>query len=439
MYYITRTFKVPENDVTPILSMGYFGKFHSENIMYFLTEIMKTHSIKYNIKNDKDDLDFRCITFPKFNLNDILDKYKNEEKVNKSSKLLVNISKTLPMKSTKKKYKQKWFEHGKGLIMQEDFNPASKGKMDRVILIDIDRGLAWNPMGKQHSKPVKGTGWVWAHPDESMIIEYINNLYDEEWEEEIKTKKKGIAIITKEKRKGSIPVLFSESQSKDTQKAVVEMCEDLKYQPLIVLGFTVDDVLEIALENYNDDSTVMYLSDNYFVISIPTLSEHIEGIDLEDLEITPQYNEPDPAPYKVGILIGQQGSGKSTYCEYLESIGYIIIGEKEAGKIRNKSTKKAIKEFEDQIDEVLKCKKNKKKDYSCEDKKGIIIDATNPSEDSRATYNEIAEEKGIEVVNLWLSKSGFNYNSKREHPVSKIALNMYTSKLELPEEYIRVL
>ena len=95
----------------------------------------------------------------------------------------------------------------------------------------------------------------------------------------------------------------------------------------------------------------------------------------------------------------------------------------------------AITNFENLIDEVLKCKKSK----NCKNKRGIIIDATNPSEESRAVFNIIAKEKNIPVVNLWLSKSGFDYNSKRLTPVSKIALNIYISKLELPEHYIRVL
>jgi predicted kinase len=174
---------------------------------------------------------------------------------------------------------------------------------------------------------------------------------------------------------------------------------------------------------------------------------------LDQLGIAPQDNFPDPAPYSIGILIGQQGSGKSTYSDFLEEEGYIIIREKEAEKIRNRRTQKAIKEFKETIDQVLKCKKKKTTNKNCSSNKtclnkavdnscrprGIIIDATNASEESRQVYNEIAEEMGIDIVNLWLSKSGFDYNSKRESPVSKIALYTYAKNLQLPEDVIRVL
>ncbi len=507
MYYLSRMFKIPAGDINPVLSTAYLGSYHTRNIQYFLTNIMKTYEVVYDIENislgkNVIEPNDKCITFPNFNLDNMIDEYqelrkkkgiqsakgqsisspeqkhvglikkkpiaeekveisktlpvksfkktligkekeeekeeeKQEEKVKKSPRIK-QISKTLPMKSPKRK--SQWEKYGTGIFLEEP-DPVKKGAMDRIYLIDIDRGLAWNPMGKQYSKTGKGTGWVWAHPDEDVIIDYINSLYDEEWEDEEKIKKGKIVITKTVKRKGNIPVFISESQSKDTQQAVLEMCADLEHQPLIILGLPIDEAYELAFELYNNSELMMYRSDECTVISIPTLSDSIEGIELSDLEITPQYNDPDPAPFKLGILIGQQASGKSSYSEYLQSIGYIIIDEKEAGKIRNRSTKKAIKQFEEQIDEVLECKKKKKaspkKKLDCP--KGIIIDATNPSEESRQTYNEIAEEKGIKVVNLWLSKSGFDYNSKREDPVSKIALNKYASKFELPEEYVRVL
>jgi len=91
MYYITRMFKIPENSTNPILSIGYFGFEHTKNITYFLTNIMNLYKIKYENENENlttaeghillnmeipKDLIFRCIIFPKFNLNDILNKYK---------------------------------------------------------------------------------------------------------------------------------------------------------------------------------------------------------------------------------------------------------------------------------------------------------------------------------------------------------------------------
>lgn len=92
MYYITRAFKIPDNDNKSILSIGYFGQSHVERLTYLLTDIMKIYNKKYykdiyailaqmadfneqmGLKVDLD-VNYRCIELPEFNLNEVLDTY----------------------------------------------------------------------------------------------------------------------------------------------------------------------------------------------------------------------------------------------------------------------------------------------------------------------------------------------------------------------------
>jgi len=84
MYYLTRMFKILKDSTNPILSIGYFGVNHTNHISYFLTNIMKLYNLTTNQIPEKAEDIFnayanswsRCITFPKINLNAILDKYK---------------------------------------------------------------------------------------------------------------------------------------------------------------------------------------------------------------------------------------------------------------------------------------------------------------------------------------------------------------------------
>lgn len=328
------------------------------------------------------------------------------------------------------KVKNMWIKYETGEYMKES-SRINFGDMDGVMLIDIDSGLAWSPKGKEHSQPDKDSGWVWGNPNEDVIINYINNLYTDTWEKNGKEKK------------GYIPILYSKSTKNETKEAIVQMEIDLEYRPFIIIGVSLEEVENLVSEHFSKRNKHLFLNDDYDFVTIPKMSKEYEGLNLDDLGLSASDNYPDPAPHKIGILIGQQGSGKSDYCNFLQEKGYIIIDEKEAGKIRNRTTKKAITNFKELINEVLDCKKlqsKQSKTKDCKKKRGIIIDATNPSEESRETYNTIANEMGITVVNLWLSKSGWDYNSRRGvDKVSRIALNIYSSKLELPETYIRVL
>jgi len=306
-----------------------------------------------------------------------------------------------------------WIKHKSGNYYLHTNIKLNKIIYKNLVIIDIDCGLAWNPRGKKYSLPKKDIGWVWAH---SEIPNYIDSFFFDNKNEE-----------------NYLPVLYSENNSKDV---IIEMCEDLNFRPLIILGMTINDAISLAIRLFENQLK------NYKVITIPTLCDEIEGWDLDELDIAAEQNYPDPCPFGIGILIGQQGSGKTRYSKFLAKQGYIIIDEKEAEKIRNKRTKKVIKQFEEYIKLVLKSKKSLK-DFSSIfiENRGIIIDATHATEESRSKYTQIIEELNLDIsiINLWISKSGWHYNSKRQESISKIALNIYSGKFELPLNYKKVL
>ena len=67
LYYITRMLKVPYKSKNANLSIGYMGFTHTENITYFLTEILKIYEV-----NNKVDITYikkeakRCIIFQEY-------------------------------------------------------------------------------------------------------------------------------------------------------------------------------------------------------------------------------------------------------------------------------------------------------------------------------------------------------------------------------------
>ena len=85
LYFLLRTFKKPEGSKKTFISIGYFGAYHTENLKYFLINIMKSYDILYEYKkndymykNRIDQKENRCIEFDKkVDFQDTIDFYKN--------------------------------------------------------------------------------------------------------------------------------------------------------------------------------------------------------------------------------------------------------------------------------------------------------------------------------------------------------------------------
>ncbi len=57
IYYVARSLKTPKNDVNPFLSIGYFGDFHCENLVKFLTDITGWYMLSSSHSTNN-----RCLT-----------------------------------------------------------------------------------------------------------------------------------------------------------------------------------------------------------------------------------------------------------------------------------------------------------------------------------------------------------------------------------------
>lgn len=137
----------------------------------------------------------------------------------------------------------------------------------------------------------------------------------------------------------------------------------------------------------------------------------------------PSQPEPDFPPegqQEMIIMVGQQGSGKTSWVTNIaESLGYILIASEET------SGENTI---------VLKDKKKRLKviNQLLSENKSLIIDATHPTRSSRAELILLARKHHVPVRLFWVSRPGRLYNELRNHPVSEIALRTYTKNFERP-------
>ena len=117
----------------------------------------------------------------------------------------------------------------------------------------------------------------------------------------------------------------------------------------------------------------------------------------------------------MAIMIGIQGSGKSTFCQKYLSTFYRI----------NLDTLKTRHQEQLAIDECFKCGKN------------LVIDNTNPTADERRKYIHRAKKEGYKIVGYFLEskiKDCIERNNQRTGkaciPAKAIAAT--SNKLQLP-------
>ena len=114
IYYILRSFKIPKGDKNPFLSILYSGHFHTRNIKYFLTNIIKYYEIVEEVENKTTDIDpeMRCTYIPNINFNKLaleygvnIDKYE----INPSFKQNIKVSsrRTSKRKTSRKRGSKK--------------------------------------------------------------------------------------------------------------------------------------------------------------------------------------------------------------------------------------------------------------------------------------------------------------------------------------------
>ena len=127
-----------------------------------------------------------------------------------------------------------------------------------------------------------------------------------------------------------------------------------------------------------------------------------------------------PQEQELIIMVGQQGSGKTTWA-------LRIVQEHTYALVASEETPSAY---------VVKDKKRRFRmiEQLLEGGESVIVDATHPSRASRQELIMLAQKYNVPVRIFWVSRPGRPYNETREKPVSEIALRIYTKNFERPSK-----
>ena len=145
-------------------------------------------------------------------------------------------------------------------------------------------------------------------------------------------------------------------------------------------------------------------SDKDFAIAVDVAHYSPEEFFDAPIEIEP------PEEKGMVIMVGCPGSGKSTFCkERLEPLDYNIISKDTFGR---------------SFDKVLKA--------TIADGANIAIDNTNPAQETREKFYEMAEKNDYSVMVVVMLRDGRGWNKLRENPVSDIVYHKYHKNFTLP-------
>jgi len=115
------------------------------------------------------------------------------------------------------------------------------------------------------------------------------------------------------------------------------------------------------------------------------------------------------------IMVGNQGSGKTTTAKRLESIGYVRFSQDEAGKL-------------DAVKRINNIRNHLVHGYK------VVVDATHAKSSSRQKWVDLATSINVSSIILWHIRDGRYFNEFREHKVPPVAYFNYTKNFEYPQE-----
>jgi hypothetical protein len=106
LYFITRLFKMPENGEPSVLTIGYFGEFHCDNIQHFLTWISESYRVLEHFHPEDRKNSLRCLEMPSFDFNSRVFNFKLLENQILSSTPLKSLNTVWSQYQIRKKEKQ---------------------------------------------------------------------------------------------------------------------------------------------------------------------------------------------------------------------------------------------------------------------------------------------------------------------------------------------
>lgn len=296
-----------------------------------------------------------------------------------------------------------------------DFYISSCERKEKLYIIDLDGTLILRPNCKNPSYyDTNIDNWFFIgnapkilndlYTSGYNVVILTNQNWPKKYKKDIQDKMEEIRLTFQQENKWS-PFFFISYEKDKYRKPNIGSLEIIgRYLTLTEIKISGDAIGETNLDpkfswRSTDFDYYQNVKNLYINTSFVSPDELIPGNAQKIIDKIIQNN------HSLIIMMGNQGSGKSTFSKQLSLHDYVHI---EKDKVKN---------------EIAAIKKE-----LCGKK--VIIDATNPSVEKRLKYLDLSENCCI----VWMIRDGRPYNKLREKPVPEIAYNIYSKNFELPSE-----
>lgn len=295
------------------------------------------------------------------------------------------------------------------------FEPKRSEKINfkGVVFMSLDSGIAWSIVGERYPSSKK---WTWCVSDSSLIISYIDQLWDN----------------------NLLPILHSQNAEIDV---INEMLSEFKTLPPTFTGVNLNALRCLVFNSWSEQRmlslcnlpSIGYIIDKNPSIhqigtSEPTLGPNLSMLNILHLDILRDIKE-----HQLLVLVGQEGSGRSDVLLRLEALGWYVFNSKQSAEIeRALPNSERISRLKDLIANIGK--------ESSLTRFGFVVDTSNPTHKNRSFYMRIAKECKVKASVGWITYPG--YFTKDYIKVPDFVLKNYTETLEIPsseENVIRII
>jgi predicted kinase len=276
-----------------------------------------------------------------------------------------------------------------------------------IVYMSLDCGITWNYLGKKYPTPEI---WTWCSGNVDTVTDYIKNVL---------------------LKSGFLPIFYTTGSD---EIFVEKILSHFEIHPPCFIGMMPDLIHGLILKSwlgYDNklkdtliDLDCKFETESFIYCNIgpkfPKVKEKIQDKTAADLNIG-HPNEYIDGPPLLIILVGQQGSGKSTVAKQFSDKGWVIIDEMYINNAKRKDR------YSNSLQELIN-------NIGCKGvgSKGVVIDAPNPKESDRKFLIDMALKASKKYIVGWVTRPGyyFNINTSVSAPVN--VLESYVQDLETP-------
>lgn len=275
-----------------------------------------------------------------------------------------------------------------------------------IMYMSLDCGITWNYLGEEY--PTSDI-WTWCSGNVESVVNYISNSLLEG---------------------GYLPIFYSVgadeafiekilSYFKVPPPCFIGVMPDLIHGLIVKSWLKGDKTLKDELPPLKCDFDIKNMLYYNIGPKFPLVDELIQDKSLHDLNIAHDISYIDK-PCLI-VLVGQQGSGKSTVAKRFGDKGWVVIDEMYVNNIKRKGSN---------ITPLINLISN------IGDKgvgsKGVVIDAPNPKESDRKFFTDIAISKNKDYIVGWITRPGYYFDSRTSVSAPINVLETYSNELEPP-------